>query len=142
MEDNTKRTTLTSASMPLDDMRPLAVVNEGSQRATSRRPRETAYSPGDTVASRRPLQLSLGSDPLLDVAFLDPLRRPVCWNGEIDSLIVSYGATTDCEIAWVAVALRDLRVRDDVWARMDPVRLGNTIRARAWTVRQRRSTRG
>jgi hypothetical protein len=27
-----------------------------------------------------------------------------------------YGATTDYEIAWVTVALRDLRVRDDVWA--------------------------
>jgi hypothetical protein len=31
-----------------------------------------------------------------------------------------YGATTDYEIAWVTVALRDLRVRDDVWARMEP----------------------
>lgn len=31
-----------------------------------------------------------------------------------------YGATTDYEIAWVTVALRDLRVRDDAWARMDP----------------------
>ena len=31
-----------------------------------------------------------------------------------------YGATTDYEIARVTVALRDLRVRDDAWARMDP----------------------
>jgi Domain of unknown function (DUF4192) len=31
-----------------------------------------------------------------------------------------YGTTTDCEIAWVTVALRDLRIRDDAWARMDP----------------------
>jgi len=31
-----------------------------------------------------------------------------------------YGATTDYEIAWVTVALRDLMVRDDAWARMDP----------------------
>ena len=30
------------------------------------------------------------------------------------------GATTDYEIAWMTVALRDLRVRDDAWARMDP----------------------
>ena len=28
--------------------------------------------------------------------------------------------TTDYQIAWITVALRDLRVRDDAWARMDP----------------------
>ena len=28
--------------------------------------------------------------------------------------------TTDDEVAWITVALRDLRVRDDAWARMDP----------------------
>ena len=31
-----------------------------------------------------------------------------------------YGATTDYGIAWVTVALRDLRVSDDSWAGMDP----------------------
>jgi hypothetical protein len=31
-----------------------------------------------------------------------------------------YSATTDYKIAWVTAALRDLRVRDDAWARMDP----------------------
>src|SRR5260370_11032706 len=35
-----------------------------------------------------------------------------------------YGATTDYEIAWVTVALWDLRVRDDAWARMDPAHTG------------------
>ena len=30
---------------------------------------------------------------------------------------------TDYQIAWVTVALRDLRVRDDAWARMDPAHL-------------------
>jgi Domain of unknown function (DUF4192) len=30
------------------------------------------------------------------------------------------GAATDYEIAWVTVELRDLRVRDETWARMDP----------------------
>jgi hypothetical protein len=28
--------------------------------------------------------------------------------------------TTDYQVAWLTVALRDLRVRDDAWARMDP----------------------
>jgi hypothetical protein len=27
---------------------------------------------------------------------------------------------TDYQLAWITVALRDLRVRDDAWARMDP----------------------
>src|SRR5258708_7327300 len=31
-----------------------------------------------------------------------------------------HGATADYEIAWVTVALRDLWVKDDAWARMDP----------------------
>jgi Domain of unknown function (DUF4192) len=30
---------------------------------------------------------------------------------------------TDYQIAWITVALRDLRVRDDAWARMDPEHL-------------------
>ena len=40
------------------------------------------------------------------------------------AMIAAYRAggkyTTDYQIAWVTVALRDLRVRDDAWARMDP----------------------
>ena len=32
----------------------------------------------------------------------------------------SDGAATDYEIAWVTVELRDLRVKDETWARMDP----------------------
>jgi hypothetical protein len=30
---------------------------------------------------------------------------------------------TDYQLAWITVALRDLRVRDDAWARMDPAYL-------------------
>ncbi len=30
---------------------------------------------------------------------------------------------TDYQIAWITVALRDLRVRDDAWARMDPAQV-------------------
>jgi len=41
-------------------------------------------------------------------------------------MIVAYGrgdgAATDDEIAWVTVALQHLRVGDDSWARIDPVR--------------------
>ena len=32
------------------------------------------------------------------------------------------GAATGYEIAWVTVELRDLKVRDETWARMDPAR--------------------
>jgi hypothetical protein len=43
---------------------------------------------------------------------------------EVGAMIARYqdggGFTTDDEIAWITVALRDLRVRDDAWARMDP----------------------
>jgi hypothetical protein len=42
----------------------------------------------------------------------------------VGAMIAAYRAggkyTTDYQIAWVTVALRDLRVRDDAWARMDP----------------------
>ena len=43
---------------------------------------------------------------------------------EVGAMIARYqdggGFTTDDEIARITVALRDLRVRDDAWARMDP----------------------
>ena len=43
---------------------------------------------------------------------------------EVGAMIAAYRAggryTTDYQIAWITVALRDLRVRDDAWARMDP----------------------
>ena len=51
-----------------------------------------------------------------------------------------YGATTDYEIAWVTVALRDLRVRDDAWARMDPAH--RDAHRRLWTNVVRRAQPG
>lgn len=50
-----------------------------------------------------------------------------------------YGATTDYEIAWVTVALQDLRVRDDAWARVDPAGLDAHRRLRADVVRRAQS---
>jgi hypothetical protein len=45
----------------------------------------------------------------------------------VGAMIATYRAggkyTTDYQIAWITVALRDLRVRDDAWARMDPAYL-------------------
>ena len=42
----------------------------------------------------------------------------------VGGMIATYRAggryATDYQIAWMTVALRDLRVRDDAWARMDP----------------------
>jgi hypothetical protein len=42
----------------------------------------------------------------------------------VGGMLATYRAgaryTTDYQIAWMTVALRDLRVRDDAWARMDP----------------------
>src|SRR4029077_12182569 len=42
---------------------------------------------------------------------------------------------TDYQLAWITVALRDLRVRDDAWARMDPAHLD--AHRRLWTDRTR-----
>ncbi len=46
---------------------------------------------------------------------------------EVGVMIAAYRAggryTTDYQIAWITVALRDLRVRDDAWARMDPAQV-------------------
>ena len=45
----------------------------------------------------------------------------------VGAMIATYRAggtyTTDYQIAWLTVALRDLRVRDDAWARMDPAQV-------------------
>ncbi len=48
--------------------------------------------------------------------------------------------TTDDEIARITVALRDLRVRDDAWARMDPGHSG--AHRRLWTDVTRRAQPG
>jgi hypothetical protein len=45
----------------------------------------------------------------------------------VGALIATYRGggryATDYQLAWITVALRDLRVRDDAWARMDPAHL-------------------
>lgn len=46
-------------------------------------------------------------------------------------------AVTDDQLAWLAVTLTDLRVRDDAWARMDPEH--NEAHLRLWTDLVRRS---
>jgi hypothetical protein len=42
----------------------------------------------------------------------------------VSAMVAAYrgggGFTTDYQVAWLTVALHDLRVRDDAWARMDP----------------------
>ena len=48
--------------------------------------------------------------------------------------------TTDDEIARITVALRDLRVRDDAWARMDPAHTDAHLRL--WTDVTRRAQPG
>jgi hypothetical protein len=59
-------------------------------------------------------------------------------------LIDSYQAgdrySTDYQIAWVTVALKDLRVRDDAWARMDPA--DREAHLRLWTDVVRRAQPG
>ena len=57
-------------------------------------------------------------------------RRLIAAEGlnAVGAMIATYRAggkyTTDYQIAWLTVALRDLRVRDDAWARMDPAYAG------------------
>ena len=62
-------------------------------------------------------------------ARLGAARRMIAADGvnAVGSMIATYRAdgryATDYQLAWITVALRDLRVRDDAWARMDPAHL-------------------
>ena len=62
----------------------------------------------------------------------------------VGAMIATYRAggkyTTDYQIAWITVALRDLRVRDDAWARMDPAYLD--AHRRLWIDMTRRAQPG
>jgi hypothetical protein len=62
----------------------------------------------------------------------------------VGSMIATYRAggrfATDYQIAWMTVALRDLRVRDDAWARMDPAHADAHLRL--WTDVVRRAQPG
>jgi hypothetical protein len=62
----------------------------------------------------------------------------------VGAMIATYraggGYATDYQIAWVTVALRDLRVRDDAWARMDPAHLD--AHRRLWIEVTRRAQPG
>ena len=50
----------------------------------------------------------------------------------VGSMIAAYRSggrfATDYQVAWLTVALRDLRVRDDAWARMDPAHADDHLR--------------
>jgi hypothetical protein len=73
-------------------------------------------------------------------------RRLIAAEGlsAVGSMIATYRAggkfATDYQIAWLTVALRDLRVRDDAWARMDPAHAGAHLRL--WTDVTRRAQPG
>ncbi len=73
-------------------------------------------------------------------------RRMIAAEGlaAVGQLITRYrgggGFTSDYEIARITVALRDLRVRDDAWARMDPAHAGAHLRL--WTDVTRRAQPG
>jgi hypothetical protein len=62
----------------------------------------------------------------------------------VAGLIATYQAgdrySTDYQIAWLTVALKDLRVRDDAWARMDPT--DREAHLRMWTDVVRRAQPG
>jgi len=62
----------------------------------------------------------------------------------VGTAIATYRAggkfATDYQVAWLTVALRDLRVRDDAWARMDPAHANAHLRL--WTDMTRRAQPG
>ena len=64
--------------------------------------------------------------------------------GAVSQMISTYRAggrfATDYQVAWLTVALKDLRVRDDAWARMDPRYEG--AHRRLWTDVVRRAQPG
>jgi hypothetical protein len=77
---------------------------------------------------------------------LGAARRVIAAEGlnAVGSMIGTYRSggryATDYELAWITVALRDLRVRDDAWARMDPDHAD--AHRRLWTDLTRRAQPG
>ena len=77
---------------------------------------------------------------------LGAARRAIAAEGlnAVSTIISTYRAggryTTDYQVAWVTVALKDLRVRDDAWARMDPK--FTDAHRRLWTDLTRRAQPG
>ena len=77
---------------------------------------------------------------------LGAARRMIAADGlnAVGTMIGTYRAggryTTDYQVAWITVALKDLRVRDDAWARMDP-KFSDAHR-RLWTDVTRRAQPG
>jgi hypothetical protein len=77
---------------------------------------------------------------------LGAIRHLIAAEGlaEVGAMITTYRAggtfSTDYQIAWMTVALRDLRVRDDAWARMDPAH--RDAHRRLWTDVTRRAQPG
>jgi len=79
-------------------------------------------------------------------ARLGAARRVIAAEGlnAVGGMIAAYRAggsyTTDDQLAWLTVALRDLRIRDDAWARMDPAHLD--AHRQLWTDVTRRAQPG
>ena len=79
-------------------------------------------------------------------ARLGAARRVIAAEGlsAVGAMIATYRSggtyTTDYQLAWITVALRDLRVRDDAWARMDPAHLD--AHRRLWIDMTRRAQPG
>jgi hypothetical protein len=79
-------------------------------------------------------------------ARLGAARRMIAAEGlnAVGSMIRTYRSggqfATDYQVAWITVALRDLRVRDDAWARMDPEHAD--AHQRLWTDVTRRAQPG
>jgi len=77
---------------------------------------------------------------------LGAARRMIAADGlnAVSTMIGTYRAggrySTDYQIAWITVALKDLRVRDDAWARMDPK--FTDAHRRLWTDVTRRAQPG
>jgi hypothetical protein len=114
-----------------DRIAPLGgVAAESMRQATRRAERHVAQLLGKVRKSSR----------------LGAVRHMIAAEGlaAVGKMIATYrrgGAfATDYEIAWVTVALRDLRVRDDAWARMDPAH--KDAHRRLWTDVIRRAQPG
>jgi hypothetical protein len=83
-----------------------------------------ADGPGDVAAARR----------LIATAGLDAVRDA------IDTYRAGGEFSSDADAAWLSVALRELRIRDDAWARMDPDHAEAHLRL--WTDLTRRARPG
>jgi hypothetical protein len=123
-----------ATGVPFDATAPPALVGAGKQVLAGRAAVAARVAPLGGIAAESMRQATRRAERHVAQLLakvgkssrIGAARRMIVAEGlaAVGTMIVSYRAggrfTTDYEIARITVALRDLRIRDDAWARMDP----------------------